>query len=226
MCIAIHIYSSFITEKSMAKTSAPVAKQELQDELSELIASDLNKKFKDTSKVAYIGMEDTPADLTWFVSTGCTLLDLAISNKPNGGIAFGRICHLTGLEQSSKSLLAAHMMVNVQKINGIAILIDTENAVNWEFFKAIGLNRNKNFVYASIETVEEIFEAVESIIETVRKTDKDKPVIIVVDSMAGATTKIESESGYDRDGYATSKAIILSKAMRKITNMIGKQKIA
>ncbi len=30
---------------------------------------------------------------------------------------------------------------------------------------------------------------------------------------------------YDKDGYATSKSIILSKAMRKITNMIGREKI-
>jgi recombination protein RecA len=34
------------------------------------------------------------------------------------------------------------------------------------------------------------------------------------------------EADYDKDGYATDKAIIISKAMRKITNMIGRQSIA
>ena len=48
---------------------------------------------------------------------------------------------------------------------------------------------------------------------------------IVVDSVAAATTKIESAADYDEDGYATAKAIIMSKSMRKITNLIGKQKI-
>jgi recombination protein RecA len=42
----------------------------------------------------------------------------------------------------------------------------------------------------------------------------------------GASTKIEQAADYDKDGWATSKAIILSKGMRKITNLIGRQKIA
>ena len=50
-------------------------------------------------------------------------------------------------------------------------------------------------------------------------------VTIVVDSVAGATTKIELDADYDKDGWATTKAILMSKAMRKITNMIGKQRI-
>jgi recombination protein RecA len=33
------------------------------------------------------------------------------------------------------------------------------------------------------------------------------------------------EADYGKDGYATDKAIIISKAMRKITNLIGRQKI-
>ena len=51
-------------------------------------------------------------------------------------------------------------------------------------------------------------------------------VTILVDSLAAATTKVELEAEFDKDGWATSKAIILSKAMRKITQMIGRQKIA
>ena len=34
------------------------------------------------------------------------------------------------------------------------------------------------------------------------------------------------EADFDKDGWATSKAIIISKAMRKITQMIGRQQIA
>ena len=49
---------------------------------------------------------------------------------------------------------------------------------------------------------------------------------LIVDSLAAATTKVELEAEFDKDGWATSKAIILSKAMRKITQMIGRQRIA
>ena len=60
-----------------------------KDELAEVIASELNKQFK-SHQVAYFldGVEDTPTDVTDFVSTGATILDLAVSNRPNGGLAF------------------------------------------------------------------------------------------------------------------------------------------
>ena len=43
--------------------------------------------------------------------------------------------------------------------------------------------------------------------------------------MAAASTKAEQESEHGKDGYATGKSIIISKAMRKITTMLGKQKV-
>lgn len=202
-----------------------MAKTTTQDDLAEVIAGGLNKFFKDAT-VAYVGDDSTPTDLTDFTTTGCTTLDLAISNRPHGGIAYGRIVEISGLEGAGKSLVAAHMMAGVQKAGGVAVLIDTETAVNWEFFDAVGIDRTKNWVYTSLDTVEDIFDSIENIIETVRRSSKDKPVIIVVDSIAGASTKAEMATTFDKQGYATGKAIIISQAMRKITSTIGKHKIA
>ena len=46
-----------------------------------------------------------------------------------------------------------------------------------------------------------------------------------VGAVAAATTKVELSADYDQAGYATQKAIIISKAMRKITNLIGRERI-
>ena len=73
---------------------------------------------------------------------------------------------------------------------------------------------------------EDIFAAIEEIVTKVRESDKDRLVTILVDSLAAATTKVELEADFDKDGWATAKAIIISKAMRKLTQMIGRQKIA
>lgn len=209
----------------MATTKKKVV-EDNGEELALNIVDALNKTFKDGQVAYIIGQEDTPTDLTDFVGTGSSLLDLAISNRPFGGIACGRITELTGLEGSGKSLIAAHMMANVQKEGGVVVLLDTENAVNPEFFEAIGLNLGQ-MVYAQPDTVEDIFVMIETIIARVReKQNNDKKIIIVVDSVAASPTKQESESDYDKDGYATGKAIILSKAMRKVTQLIAKQKIA
>ena len=197
-----------------------------RDELAGVLADTLNKQFKDM-KVAYFldGTDITPTDIKDFVSTGSTILDLAISNKPNGGIAVGRITEINGLESSGKSLVGAHVLAETQKKGGVAVYIDTETSVSEDFLEVIGLDISK-MLYLHLETVEDIFEAIEEIVTKVRESDKDRLVTILVDSLAAATTKVELEADFDKDGWATSKAIVISKAMRKITQMIGRQKIA
>ncbi len=199
----------------------------VNDVLAKSLADSLNKKFKDTNKVAYFldGSDTTPTDIKEFISTGSSTLDLAIANKPNGGIAVGRITEINGLESSGKSLLGAHILAETQKKDGIAVYIDTETSVSQEFMEVIGIDLTK-MLYLHLETVEEIFEAIEEIVTTVRESDKDRLVTIMVDSLAGASTKVEMEADFDKDGWATSKAIIISKAMRKITQMVGRQRVA
>ena len=212
------------TEK---KSKKPIPSAD-RDELAQVIADSLNKLNKDSDQVAYFldGKEDTPTDFTDFISTGATMLDIAISNRPHGGIAVGRITELTGLEGSGKSLVGAQLIANTQKRGGVAVLIDTETAVNPDFFKAVGIDMNK-LVYVHLSTVEDIFDAITNIIEKVRGgKDKEKLVTIIVDSVAAASTKKEMEADFGKDGYATDKAIIISKAMRKITGLLGREKIA
>jgi len=198
----------------------------VKDELASVLADNLNKQFKDT-KVAYFldGSDTTPTDIKDFVSTGSTLLNLAISNKPNGGIAVGRITEINGLESSGKSLIGAHILAETQRKEGVAVYMDTETSVSREFLEAIGIDVS-NMLYIHLETIEDIFEAIEKIVVKIRESDKDRLVTILVDSLAAATTKVELEADFEKDGWATSKAIIISKAMRKITQMIGRQKIA
>jgi recombination protein RecA len=199
----------------------------VQDDLASVLAENLNKKFKSSNyKVAYFleGDSDSPSDVTEWISTGSTMLDLAIANRPNGGLPVGRIIEITGLEASGKSLLAAHALADTQRKGGLAVYIDTENAISREFLEAIGINL-KDMLYVPLETIEDIFDAIDSIVESVRKGSKDRLVTIVVDSVAGASTKQEMAADYDKDGWATSKAIILSKAMRKITNFVGRSRI-
>ena len=208
----------------MAKAKS---KQEVEDGLASVLAESINKQFKGQAlKTAYFldGDLDAPTNVHEWISSGCSMLDLAISNRPTGGFPVGRITEITGLEASGKSLLAAHTLAETQKKGGLAVYIDTESATSSEFLTAIGVDL-KSMLYVPLETVEEIFETIETIVEGVRKSDKDRLVTIVVDSIMGASTKIEMSMEYDKDGYATSKSIILSKAMRKVTNWIARERI-
>jgi recombination protein RecA len=202
-----------------------MAKSKTQEpELSDILADELNKYSK-SQKVAYfLNQNDSPTQIDSWVSFGNDVLDLVVSNRPNGGAPVGRIIEVTGMEQSGKSLLSAHLLATTQRAGGVAVMIDTETAVSTEFLEAIGVDTSK-LLYVSADSVEQIFEFIETIITKIRGGDRDRLVTIVVDSVAAASTKVELEADYDQAGYATQKAIIISKALRKITNMIGRQKI-
>jgi recombination protein RecA len=196
-----------------------------RDELVELLANELNKANKDGGKIAYfLDEQENPAEISDWISTGSSMLDLAISNRPHGGLPVGKMVEFNGLEGTGKSLLSAHVVADTQKKGGIAVVIDTENAAAPQFWKSLGVDLSK-LLYVQSVTVEDIFEQMERMIAIVRKSNKDRILTIIVDSVAAASTKVELESDHGKDGYETGKSIIISKAMRKITTMIGRQKV-
>lgn len=196
-----------------------------RDELAELLANELNKANKDSGKIAYfLDEKDDPSTVTDWISTGSTSLDLAISNRPYGGLPVGRITTLTGLEGTGKSLICAHLVAETQKKGGMAVYIDTEAAAAPEFWTALGVNL-KDMLYLSQDTLESSFQNIENIIGVVRKSNSDRLCTIIMDSIAGASTKMELEANYERKGFATGKALIVSEAMRKLTNLVAKRRI-
>jgi recombination protein RecA len=194
-----------------------------RDELAEALAESINKN-SDGKVAFFLDAEDDPSQVTDWVSTGNSLVDLTISNRPNGGLPVGRITELTGLEASGKSLMGAHLLAETQRKGGLAVFIDTETSVSTDFLTAIGVDVPK-MLYINVDTVEDVFDKVEEIIALVRKSNKNRLVTILVDSVAAASTKKELASDHGADGYATGKAIAISKAMRKVTGLIAKQRI-
>lgn len=209
----------------MAKTKEKDNNKDLNDDLAETIAKVVNKE--SDYQVAFRGDELSPTDIKGFVSTGSRLLDLVISNRKNGGIPFSRITEISGGSSSGKSLISAHLITNVQKMGGIGVLIDTETAYDKSFMEAVGVDVNRNYLYVHLDTVEEIFNKIEKIIETVRTSaQKEKPILIVVDSIAAASTLKEMAEGYEPSGYGMEKAKMVSRALRKITSTIARENIA
>ncbi len=198
-----------------------------REKLRNSIISIVNKSVGDSAgKVAYLLSEDEfcPSDVTGWISTGSDMLDLIISNTPNGGIPIGKIIELQGAEGSGKSLIGAHILRETQRQGGFAIYIDTENAINRDFLRVIGVDLSE-LILIEMNVLEEIYQTIENIILNIRKQDKKVPVTILLDSMAGTTTESESESDFGRDGFATSKALINGKAMRKLNGLVGKEQV-
>lgn len=198
------------------------------DKLAKALADSLNSQEKGRKVAYFLNDEESPSEVKTWVSSGSTLLDMITSNRVDGGLPVGKICEIHGPEGSGKSLVAAHVLANTQEMGGVPVYIDTENAVNFDFLQTIGINPDDDFLYVSENRLERIFQIIETIITKVREKSKkgnDRFVTILVDSVAGATTENEVEGEYDKEGWNTDKAIVLSKAMRKLTNTFGREQV-
>ena len=196
-----------------------------RDDLALLLQKELNKSNKDGSKVSYfLDEDDNPSQVTEWVSTGSTLLDLAVSNRPHGGLPVGRMVELSGLEGTGKSLICAQLIAETQKRGGLAVFFDSEFSVDRNFWVALGVDL-KNVNYVPFTTLEEFFNKFELCVGAFRKANKDRLLTIFVDSVTQASVEKEMESEHGVDGYNTGRAIVISKAMRKCTGLIARQRI-
>lgn len=195
-----------------------------RDSLINMLVGKLNENVGDGSYAYVLDNTDSPSYVKDWISTGSHLLDIAISNRPHGGLPIGRIVEFSGEEGSGKSLFCAHIAKNTQDKGGIVVYIDTEAACSTEFWKSFGLNP-KYVMVKECSTIEEVFNYLEASIGYFRQINKNIPLTIIVDSIAGVSTEVELEGGYEKDGYGTEKSKILSKAMRKITQMISNQNV-
>jgi recombination protein RecA len=197
-----------------------------RDKLASYLQKALNARQKDGQKVAYfLDEKEDPSHISEWVSTGVTLLDLAICNRPNAGLPVGRISEINGLESSGKSLLCAHIIAETQKKNGFAVMIDPEYAAAPDFWTAIGVNI-KNLVYIPCSNLEDMLSHLETTVGEIRKEYPDRLVSIITDSIASIPTRKELEGDYEVAGYGGDKSKILSLAMRKLNGLIARQRIA
>jgi len=177
--------------------------------------------------VYILGKDDSPTDVKEWLSTGSTVLDMSISNNPeaSGGIPVGRLTEISGDPSTGKSLLAYMILKDCAAKGGVSVLIDTENAANINFLRMLGLEPEKNLIYTQADTVEDVFNMIETIIKQVRTNDKNKLLTIVWDSVAQTSTRKEME-GDTGDATVGLVARLIGQGLRKIIRMIGDQRIA
>jgi len=177
------------------------------------------------NKIAFnLGTDEAPTTVKRWISTGSKQLDYIISNRRNGGVAEGRIVEIQGPPSSGKSHIAYEIAKSTQKMNGIVVYIDTENATSVENLEGLGIDIRKRFVFIQETCIEDIFKVIESTIEKARNLKADVPVTVIWDSVAASAPKAEIEGDYDQNTIGLA-ARVLSKGFRKITDVIGDKNV-
>ena len=197
-------------------------KEELDDFTSDLIKS-LNKERG--SRVAYnLSTDESPTHVSRWISTGSKQLDYIIANQKDGGLPEGRIVEIFGPPSIGKSHIATQIAKSTQKMGGIVVYIDTENATSVENLRLLGIDISKRFVYVDTHCTEEVLSISESTIIKAKAMNKDVPVTIIWDSVAASSPKAELAGDYDQNSIGLQ-ARAISKGMRKITGVIANEKV-
>lgn len=180
---------------------------------AEDVAEIARKAEKETPKTrsAYTSVDKD----TLIISTGSTLLDLAISGGRvrGGGIPGGIMVEVFGPSGSGKTALATEIAGSAQAKGGDVFFVDPEARIDREYSRIYGFDMTvKNYTRA--DTVTETFKYLEE-----WKPENEKVInVFIADSIAALSTDMEMGDG-DKRGQRKAKE--LSEGCRKTARLIA-----
>ena len=183
----------------------------ISEERNKALKLAIEKIEKDFGKGSIMKLGDKTTVNVDAIPTGALSLDVALGI---GGIPRGRIIEIYGPESSGKTTLAQHIVAECQKKGGIAAFVDAEHALDPEYARNLGVDVD-NLLISQPDTGEQALDITE---ELVRSGAVD---IVVVDSVAALVPKAEIEGSME-DQQMGLQARLMSKALRKLTGIIGK----
>ncbi len=173
----------------------------------------------------------------YYISTGSTLLDLAVSGRYPGGIGSGRITQIYGDNSTAKKALVCEILGAAQRMGGHAIMEDAETTLDFGWItKCFGLDTGPwrddatreehldddlkkavkvfdKFTYRQPTSVSQLFD--DEVGEVIKLKDLNKPVVIGVDTMSAIPSEVELKDKLDDATYGVSRAKMYSSAYRK-----------
>lgn len=183
----------------------------VSEEKNKALKLAIEKIEKDFGKGSIMKLGDKTAVACEAIPTGALALDLALGI---GGVPRGRVIEVYGPEASGKTTLAQHIVAECQKRGGIAAFVDAEHALDPEYARALGVNVDELLI-SQPDTGEQALEIAE---ELVRSSAVD---VVVIDSVAALVPKAEIEGAME-DQQMGLQARLMSKALRKLTGIVGK----
>jgi len=158
-----------------------------------------------------------------FISSGITLLDLALSERL-GGYKKGSVVHISAKDHVGKTLVMLSMMAKNKKVKGLKefkfILDEPETAMNFNLDKMFGPGMKDRVTFLPKDRTEP--RTVQDWHEDITNDD-NYPFLYVLDSFDALTSEddLKQKDAPGKGGYHTEKAIVASATFPKI---IGKMK--
>jgi RecA/RadA recombinase len=153
------------------------------------------------------------------ISTGSTLLDLAISGNRirGGGVPPGIILEVFGPPGGGKTQLLVEICASAQAREGSVRFLDPEARLDKEYSELMGMSLQENFAdYHRPDLVVEMFN---DFIWPWEPESPDAVNVVVADSLAALSTELEM--GEDGDKMGMKRAKDFSAGLRKTCRLIA-----
>lgn len=200
------------------------------DDLFSLIA-------KETDGNVLSEIEEAP----YFIDTGSLSINYILSGKfIKGGIPGKKITEVYGPSASGKSFIASNVLHGTQKIGGIPVILDCENATNADFMsKTSHVNLNRVLRYTPM-SLEQAFSKIHNVTRKIREhKGKDVPVVFVYDSISVSPCERELKETKLPENYNAAmwkklvgrkeqpgeRARICGNELRKLQSVLDKENI-
>lgn len=171
---------------------------------------------KTYGKGSIIDFSDGSAQKYDVIPTGSIKIDQQALGV--GGFVKGKMYLIKGWEGSNKSTLCGHLTANCQKAGGKVVYIDSENAVDVNYFNNLNVSLDENFMLIQPENFEQGMEMALRLMET------GEISLLIIDSDSGLIPKsmMEAEVGTQTIG---KKAKANSETYPKIKSACNKYNV-
>lgn len=198
-------------------------------------AIDLSK-FRQSITKSIKGISTGFNDPIYWVDTGNYCLNFLISGDFFRGIPLGKFTMFAGAPAAGKSyVVSGNLVKSAQEQGAFVILIDTENALDEAWLKALGVNTDEDkLLRLGVSLIDDIAKITGDFIEEYNTrydevvTELKPKVLIVIDSlgMAMSPTDQAQFDNADLKGDLGRKAKMLTALVRNLVNRIAKNNIA
>lgn len=200
-----------------------------------VMALDLSKLRKGVAK-SITGLSQGFNDPQTWLSTGCYALNYLVSDRFDGGIPLeGKFTMFAGDSGSGKSYIAsANLIKDCQKKGVYVVVIDTENALDESWMRALGVNTDEEYMTKfSGATIDDVSALIGMIVDNYKEQNNDKPydqrgkLVIIIDSLGMLITPNQEKQFMEGDqrGDMGLKAKQLTAMLRVASAKIASQPI-
>jgi recombination protein RecA len=166
-------------------------------------------------------------DPTDWISTGNYALNYLISGDFHRGIPLGKVTVFAGESGAGKSYICSGNIVkNAQEQGIFVVLIDSENALDEDWLKALGVDTSESkLLKLSMAMIDDVAKAIATFMADYKQLDAtDRPkVLFVIDSlgMLLTPTDVNQFEAGEMKGDLGRKPKALTSLVRNCVNMFG-----